>query len=376
MKTESKMTRRNSNLELMRILLMFGIIAHHYVVNSGVEQMYDFSRFSWEMLFLQVFAMFGKTGINCFTLITGYFMVRSNITLKKFLRMYLEVKFYYVGCYLIFVAAGYEKFSVLGLKMALFNVLYELNWLYTGTYLVFLLLIPILNVIARRVSRKQYAYVLAAGFVYYTVISTFTGADTFSYLGWMAVMYLLGGYLSLHGSALPFYGSLRFALRGLLVTIALMCAGILAVDVWGWRLGFTDYYYFLHDSHKILALSASVFLFLTFLNLRIPQSVWINRIASSTFGVLLIHSNGGAVRRFLWQDVFDVQASFSRGGIGVVLWAVFAVCMVFVVTTVIDQIRVRWIETPFFRWLGSKKWMIRAEEKADGIWNTGKEEKE
>ena len=29
--------------------------------------------------------MFGKTGINCFTLLTGYFMVKSNITLKKFL---------------------------------------------------------------------------------------------------------------------------------------------------------------------------------------------------------------------------------------------------------------------------------------------------
>ena len=28
--------QRNSNLELMRILLMLGMIAHHYVVNSGV----------------------------------------------------------------------------------------------------------------------------------------------------------------------------------------------------------------------------------------------------------------------------------------------------------------------------------------------------
>lgn len=85
--------QRNSNLELMRILLMLGMIAHHYVVNSGVEALYDLSSFSWDVWFLQIFGMFGKTGINCFTLLTGYFMVKSNITLKKFLKLYLEVKF-------------------------------------------------------------------------------------------------------------------------------------------------------------------------------------------------------------------------------------------------------------------------------------------
>ena len=129
--------QRNSNLELMRILLMLGMIAHHYVVNSGVEALYDLSSFSWDVWFLQIFGMFGKTGINCFTLLTGYFMVKSNITLKKFLKLYLEVKFYYIGCYLLFLVTGYEPFSALTLKSAVFNVLYELNWLYTGTYIVF-----------------------------------------------------------------------------------------------------------------------------------------------------------------------------------------------------------------------------------------------
>ena len=75
--------QRNSNLELMRILLMLGMIAHHYVVNSGVEALYDLSSFSWDVWFLQIFGMFGKTGINCFTLLTGYFMVKSNITPEK-----------------------------------------------------------------------------------------------------------------------------------------------------------------------------------------------------------------------------------------------------------------------------------------------------
>ena len=101
-------TQRDSNLELMRILLMLGMIAHHYVVNSGVEELYDLSTFSWDVWLLQIFGMFGKTGINCFTLLTGYFMVKSNITLKKFLKLYLEVKFYYIGFYLLFLAMSHS----------------------------------------------------------------------------------------------------------------------------------------------------------------------------------------------------------------------------------------------------------------------------
>lgn len=69
--------------------------------------------------------MFGKTAINGFTLITDYFMVNKNITLKKFLKIYLEVKFYYLLFYLIFLKSGYEPFSVKGLVKIVFNICYE-----------------------------------------------------------------------------------------------------------------------------------------------------------------------------------------------------------------------------------------------------------
>lgn len=372
MRQKENLKQRNSNLELMRIFLMAGMIAHHYVVNSGVEELYDFSSFSGETFFLQIFGMFGKTGINCFTLLSGYFMVRSNITLKKFLKLYLEVKFYYLGFYLLFFVTGYEPFSVSSLKAAVFNVLYELNWLYTGTYLVFFLLIPFLNVLAHRLSEKQYRYMLLLGCCYYTLVSTFTGADTFSYLGWMGVMYLLGAYLACYGKRFPVYHSLRLSAAGLLVSFLLMCFSVLAIDLWGTKNGFDEYYFFVHDSHKILALTTSVFLFLTFLNLKLKPSVFINRIASSTFGILLIHTNSGAMRRFLWQDLFDVREAFEQGNI--VGHAVLAVVTVFAAACLIDWGRIRWVERPLFHRLYQKKWMIRLEEKVNELWRTNKRE--
>ncbi len=364
-KTAELAPERSSNFELMRIVLMVAMVAHHYVVNSGLEQLYELPGLQPDMLFLQIFGMFGKTGINCFTLLTGYFMVTSRVNLRKFLKVYLEVKFYYIGFYLLFLLTGYEAFSFVTLKQALFNVIYEVNWLYTGTYIVFFLLIPVCNCVIRHITKVQYRYTLAFGFVYYTLISTFTELDTFSYLGWMAVMYFLGGYIRLYKE--KWTESLSGALAGLGISLVLMCLSIGYIDVNGLGGNACAYYYFVNDSHKILALCCSVCIFLVFKNLKIPQNRRINQVAASTFGILLIHTNSHAMRRFLWKDVFDNTGAYMQGNI--VLHALVTVALVFGVSLLIDMARIRWVERPLFRRLDQCSWFQKAEKKIGEIWN-------
>ena len=64
---------RKSNLELYRILVMLAIVAHHYVVNSGLMSLMDADPLNPKSVFLYLVGMWGKTGINCFVLITGNF---------------------------------------------------------------------------------------------------------------------------------------------------------------------------------------------------------------------------------------------------------------------------------------------------------------
>lgn len=73
---------------------MLLIAAHHYVVKSGltaVDGPIYADSMSWYSIFLLIFGAFGKTGINCFVLITGYFMCISNITVKKFMKLFLRL---------------------------------------------------------------------------------------------------------------------------------------------------------------------------------------------------------------------------------------------------------------------------------------------
>lgn len=97
---------RSSNLELYRILMMLLIVAHPYVVNSGLLDVMNQNILSANTTFYSLFGAWGKTGINCFVLITGYFMCTSKISLRKFLKLFLWVITYTIIFLGVFLLCG------------------------------------------------------------------------------------------------------------------------------------------------------------------------------------------------------------------------------------------------------------------------------
>ena len=142
---------RSSNIELFRIFLMLSIVAHHYVVNSGVFDMVKTPPYEWQSYFLLIFGMWGKIGINCFVLITGYYMCKSQTTIRKFIKLFLEVLFYNVVCYICFYLSGYETFSIRGMLHA-FNPINSLTNSFVCCFLVYYLLIPFINVLVQHLT--------------------------------------------------------------------------------------------------------------------------------------------------------------------------------------------------------------------------------
>lgn len=58
-------SQRNSNLELYRIIVMMLIVAHHYVVNSGLIEQMQSSTLTANSMFLYLFGMWGKYQLLC-----------------------------------------------------------------------------------------------------------------------------------------------------------------------------------------------------------------------------------------------------------------------------------------------------------------------
>jgi len=343
---ESK--KRNSNLELMRVVLMLMIIAHHYVVNSGLTKLFDFNQITVNMVFLQFFGMTGKMGINAFLLITGYFMVDSDFKLYKWFRLWFEVIFYNIIISSFLFLGGY-RFGIKNIIQSVLPMTYGVQTYFTGTFLYLFLLIPFLNILIKSLSKKQYKTLLCLLFFLYTIISTFAFHNTFSELGWYCTVYFIAAYLRHYPVR-----KLGNSFWGMIFIFSMMITmvSILIVDYIGSRFGFYGYYHMINNAQKLFAVTGAVSMFMWFKDLKLKQSKFINVVASATFGVLCIHANSDQMRQFLWRDIFKNTTFYTSSFL--IIHAVFSVIVVYSICVVIELLRAKLIEKPFMQFLEKK----------------------
>ncbi|MGN0620904.1 MAG: acyltransferase family protein [Porcipelethomonas sp.] len=343
--------KRDSSIELFRIITMMIIVASHYVINFGLMDKICENPLSPNSIFLLLFGWGGKTGINCFVMITGYFMCKSNITVKKFLKLLLEYEFYKIVGYIIFLSTGYIDFSIKGVIKELIPI-YNIGTTFTKSYLLFFLFIPFLNILINGMNEKQHISLIGLCLLIYTVFSTFFMANAvFSYVSWFMIIYFISSYIRIYPKDLfnnnKIWGSA--ALLSVLASWLSVIAGAFVSE----KLDKYLYFYFVNDSNKIMAVVTAICAFMFFKNLKLKYNRIINTIAASSFGVLLIHANSDAMRNWLWRDVFDNVRAYDSHLL--ILHAFASVIIVYAVCTVIDLCRIKFIEKPFFRFFDARK---------------------
>jgi len=352
---------RSSNIELFRIITMLLIVAHHYVVNSGIiNEVVSGNVSTGNSIFLLLFGWGGKTGINCFVLITGYFMCTSKISLKKFLKLFLEREFYAIIIILIFILTGYTSFSI-GATVKTIFPFFKIDKGFTTAYILFFCFIPFVNILVKNMSKKQHGLLILLSLTIYTILpSFFATLISFNYITWFTIIYLMGAYIRLYPTekmnSAKFTGGLAIAslfLSWLSVIVCFYATKILPDSIVAKlcsRYGSVNIpYFFVADSNKILAVFTAVSCFLFFKNAKLKYNKCINRVAASCFGVFLIHANSSSMRNWLWGDVCRNVKYINSPY--VILHAVFVVLAVYSICTVIDMLRIKFIEKTFFKGL-------------------------
>ncbi len=337
---------------------MLVIIAHHYIVNSGV---YDVIKagdvLSVASIFSLIFGFGGKIGINCFVLITGYFMCKSQISIRKYVKLFLEVQFYMILFMLIFHLSGYEKY---GIRKAIMTIVpfYYAGTEFLSTYLLFYFFIPYFNLFLSSLDEMKHRNLLILLLVSDSILQTFLKIPkAFTYFGWFVTVYFIAAYIRLcrdgnyknkwtrSGIFYNFRKCLFFTVCIVLISWALIITGALFYSITGKDI----IYYFVIDSNKFLSILLAVSAFLTFLNMNIKHSKMINMVASSVFGVLLIHANSDIMRRWLWEDLFNCVGMYQYGLLHPAQYAfrsILVVAVVFLVCSVIDILRQKLLERP------------------------------
>ena len=217
---------------------------------------------------------------------------------------------------------------------------------FTGCYLVFFLCIPFLNILIQNMTEKQHIHLIIWVSFIYIFLGTIPITNvTMNYVSWYIVLYFIASYFRMYPR--PLFENTKFWGWMAAVSFVISLVSIIVCTWLGTKIGKQIPFYFVSDSNKILAVLTAISAFLFFKNVKIEYSKIINAVAASTFGVLQIHANSDAMRRWLWQDLLNNVGMYESNWL--VLHAFGSVIGVFVICTAIDYLRIRLIEVPVER---------------------------
>lgn len=320
-----KIKERNSSIELFRIISMFLIVMHHYVVNSGIPSLYETGSANINQYVVQLLGAWGKTGINCFTLITGYFLIGKECPPKRAFKLWGEYFFWTILCFGFLALYDKSIISISDLIKGFFMPFLGAGYLAVVLYMF--LLVPALNKLISNLTQKEYVGLLTVLLLYYTIVPSFTLNQHFDFLVWLCVIYLIGGYLKLY--PLKILTKNKIVLPLLIISFIGLCCSIIFVSKY---VNVAKSYWFISDANKIGALVISILFFSFFLNLKPTKSKIINTIAGTCWGVLCIHANSNAMRDFLWLNLFNNTYWFKTDY--AILHCVFVSIVVFLVCSI------------------------------------------
>lgn len=341
--------QRNSSIELLRIIAMFMILAHHFIVHNG----YDVLKLPLgpERIFFQlVMAGGGKVGVVIFFSISAWFFLDKEQTIKSNLKrvwiMERELLFWSLALvvfYLVFDRAdlGMKTIgsSIAPLSMGM--------WWYATAYAIFLALLPFLAKGLKALGREYHLALAATVLVIWGLTSFIPGmiGISDSFFGFIYLFILFSAY---KWYMEPFTTRQVWLMIGTGLGFFLLytCASI-TLSLLGHDMGI-----YITGSWRLPVIMVGFGMFLLFDRVTFHNRV-INRIAQSAFAVYLI-TDYAASEKLLWAQLFNLQDLYQQPlailQILGILLAIYAVCTLLdfirqaLFAATIDRRRGRWFE--------------------------------
>lgn len=294
--------RRDSNLELLRILSIIAIIGYHFYTQTAIGSADETSVSACTAMFL---GAFGRTGVDVFVIIGAWFLIEQRFKSMRLVRLYVPCLCYGLTVTLLIVLAGHtaKGTAFRNLLRAATPFSSSPFWFVTA-YLLLLLLSPYLNVFIHTASLQQLRAlnrILLVLFVFIpSVENMLPGFAVYRYylirsdVYWFIALYLIVGYWKRCPDLWIEQGNRAFVcLAGLI----LFAAGACLLDFLLTRYlspGFSVQK--LHACRESLFYeTASVFCFFTaaaaffsFRRIHVVSPV-VNRISRNILGVYIIH---------------------------------------------------------------------------------------
>lgn len=285
----SKLTKeRQGNLELLRVVSMLMVLlVHADGASLGLPSVGwgDFLKQSPRDVWRLVIESVAIIGVNCFTLISGYFGIR--LRWRTMLRFLLQCIFYSVGIYLCIAlikhGAGKPFFNWKGFAES-WLVLSHTDLWYVPAYFGLCLIAPFLNAGCEQMTRRQLT-LTAVAFVLFNLWCGWWWGGSFNQNGYtiiqLVMIYLVGRTIARYYPRCNRITKRATWLWGVGYVVAVIMIYIS-------NFGLTTIQSYAYNSPFVML--ASIAFFMLFLRIRI-QSRAIEWLGAGAFAVYLLHKN-------------------------------------------------------------------------------------
>ena len=335
-------SKRQTNFELLRIVAMLMIITLHYIVKGfAVTNDADRTLMFYAMRLIEAFCI---VAVNCYVLISGYFLVESEWKAGRIISLLAQILFYSLLIPVAMICIGMLSWSDLGTYDWIGFILpieTEHYWFATS-YVIMYIFAPVLAAGARSMNKKTLQKVILALLLFLSVgksvFPVYLETDKYGYnYGWFLALFLVAAYLRLYcpewlknrGNAISIYISSSLCIFAL----------SLIADVLGKKIDAFSYYWEMpYTYNHVLCLIGSIGLFSAFKNIKISEGKAagiIRRLAPYTFGVYLLHEH--ILVRYKWPAWLNVES--VRGTWQVLPHMVGCVVIIYLLGTLVDFIR-------------------------------------
>ena len=320
---------RQSNFELLRIIAMIMIVAHHLTIHCFAVQLGDKSLYALgesfnkaiffkKLLLPQLFMPGGKIANIIFVLITGYFLIdrKINIT-KQIKKIFSQLAFVVpIIVFVSFLFYRYHSNTFIGIQN--FNILNSDYW-FIGYYIGIISIAYIfLNKFLNKLKKKEYDILLAIMFSILSIaflrnsISDISPNILTLFVG--IFIYSLGGYIRLYSPFKNIRTIILFFI--IIISIIALCINnynntLVNINIaqsnnmqgiYQSLIGYSEY--------SIFCLLIGISTFEIFRRIKMKNIRIINYISSSTFMIYLLHDND--FFRNVWRETNWIEVYYNN----------------------------------------------------------------
>lgn len=289
---ELKAPTRNLGVEMLRIVSTFMVIMLHTLGSTAILSR---NTGNDKGTILWLFEIMAYCAVNCFALTSGYVSCKSKFKISRILYLWFQVMFIFV---VMTVALGYISPTDVdenAYRDMFFPILADLNWYFTAFFGLFFFA-PFLNILMQNMTKNQHKFLMAVIFILFCIPTRIPEvSDLFQTGGgysliWLMAMYLIGGYIRIHGVPKP-ANKYKWLAGYFISTLFVWLWFLVMYDITKNTLGEAKYHkiFISYTSPFILLAAICLLEFFLATNIKRGGKV-ICAISSVTFGVFIFHT--------------------------------------------------------------------------------------